>query len=212
MAKLRFIPAAAALLGALLPAAWAAGLPRKAPEYTVNMGGGKTLLLSQYKGHPVVMAFILTYCSHCQKTVGFLSKAQNDYGVRGLQVVASAIDREGVAAALPNFLKNFQPPFPVGYSEGQSALEFMQHPAEKMPMMPMLAFIDRQGMIRAEFEGDDPFFGDQAEQNLRQQIEALLKAGGPAKKAAAHPAAGLRSPFHGPAGNPARAGAALGAL
>jgi hypothetical protein len=61
----------------------------------------------------------------------------------------------------------------------------MQHPMVKVPIMPMLAFIDRQGTIRAQFEGDDEkFFGDQHEQNLRAQIEALLKAG-VAKKAAA---------------------------
>jgi cytochrome oxidase Cu insertion factor (SCO1/SenC/PrrC family) len=36
--------------------------------------------LSQYKGHPVVLAFILTYCTHCQMTVGVLSKLQNEYG------------------------------------------------------------------------------------------------------------------------------------
>jgi hypothetical protein len=33
-------------------------------------------------------------------------------------------------------------------------------------------------MIRAQFEGDDEkFFGEQHEQNLRMQIEALLKVG-----------------------------------
>jgi hypothetical protein len=42
-------------------------------------------------------------------------------------------------------------------------------------------------MIRAQFEADDEkFFGDQQEQNLRMQIEALLKVG-VAKKAAATP-------------------------
>jgi hypothetical protein len=40
-------------------------------------------------------------------------------------------------------------------------------------------------MIRAQFEADDEkFFGDQHEQNLRAQIEELLKVG-VAKKAAA---------------------------
>jgi peroxiredoxin len=180
----RWIPAAAALVCALLPLARAADLPRKAPDYTINLGGGKTLALSHYKGHPVVLAFILTYCSHCQRAVGFLSKDQNEYGPRGLQVVASAIE-PGAPAALPNFLKNFEPPFPVGYSEGQSALDFMQHPVGKVPMMPQMAFLDKQGDIRAEYEGDDPFFGDQLEQNLRQQIEALLAMGAPAKKSSA---------------------------
>jgi len=176
----RWIPAAAALVGALLPSAPAAELPRKAPDYTINLSGGKTLALSQYQGHPVVLAFILTTCSHCQRAVGFLIKDQNEYGPRGLQVVASAIEPDA-ALALPLFLKNFQPPFPVGWSAGESALAFMQHPMAKIPMMPLMAFLDRQGNIRAQYEGDDPFFGDQLEQNLRQQIAALLNMGAPAK-------------------------------
>jgi peroxiredoxin len=182
----QWIPAGAALVCALLPAAQAAELPRKAPDYTIRLDGGKTLALSQYKGHPVVLAFILTGCSHCQRTVGFLSKDQNEYGPRGLQVVASAIE-PNASAALPYFLKNFQPPFPVGFSEGQSALDFMQHPVVKVPMMPLMAFIDKQGNIRAQYEGDDPFFGDQLEQNLRHQIEALLNIGAAAKKSSAGP-------------------------
>jgi hypothetical protein len=101
-------------------------------------------------------------------------------------VVACAIEN-GAQLAVPAFLKNFNPPFPVGYNLGSTALDFMQHSMVKMPIMPMLAFIDRQGMIRAQFEADDEkFFGDQQEQNLRMQIEALLKVG-VAKKAAATP-------------------------
>ena len=99
-------------------------------------------------------------------------------------MVACAIEN-GSQLAVPAFIKNFNPPFPVGYNDGSTALDFMQHSMVKMPIMPMLAFIDRQGMIRAQFEADDEkFFGDQHEQNLRAQIEALLKVG-VAKKAAA---------------------------
>ena len=68
----------------------------------------------------------------------------------------------------------------MGYNDGATALDFMQHSMVKIPIMPMLAFIDRQGMIRAQFEADDEkFFGDQHEQNLRAQIETLLKVGAP---------------------------------
>jgi hypothetical protein len=60
--------------------------------------------------------------------------------------------------------------------------------------MPILAFIDRQGIIRAQYEGDDKFFSeDQQEKNLTAKIEELLKEGAPgarksvAKKSAAAP-------------------------
>ena len=155
-----------------LPVVRAADLPRKAPDFTINLPGGKTLPLSQYKGHPVVLAFILTTCSHCQKTVGVLAKDQAEYGPRGLQVLASAIE-QNAQAALPLFIQNFRPPFPVGYNTQEAAGAFMQ-PTGPVPMMPLLAFIDRQGNIRAQHEGEEPFFND-LEQNLRKEIEALLK-------------------------------------
>jgi thiol-disulfide isomerase/thioredoxin len=176
MATSRWIPCTVLLFSVLLPAA---ELPRKAPDYNINLPGDKTLPLSQYKGHPVIMAFILTYCPHCQMTVGVLGKLQKEYGPRGLQVLASAIE-PNAQAALPIFIKNYQPPFPVGFNTGPSAGEFIQ-PTGKLPQMPLLAFIDRQGNIRAQHEGEEPFFAD-LEKNLRTEIEALLKPSTPAKK------------------------------
>jgi thiol-disulfide isomerase/thioredoxin len=174
MRSSRWIPAAAVLLSALLPAAPAADSPVKASNFTINLADGKTLTLSQYKGHPVVLAFILTYCTHCQMTVGVLSKLQNEYAPRGLQVVASAIETDA-QAHVPLFLKNFAPPFPVGYNSGAEAYSVIR-PTGKLPMMPLLGFIDKQGYLRAQHEGEEPFFND-LEQNLRQEIEALFRGG-----------------------------------
>jgi len=188
MAPRRFLPAALLLLLLFVPAARPAELPRPAPEYIIKLDDGKTLELSQYKGKAVVLAFILTYCSHCQRTIGFLIQDQNEYGPRGLQVLASAVE-SGAQLAVPSFIKTFNPPFPVGYNDdqGTAAMSFMQHPVMKIPLMPMLAFIDRQGVIRAQYEGDDAnFFGDQHEQNLRKEIEALLKPAQPVKKNSRH--------------------------
>jgi len=171
MPSSRFIPVAAVLLGMLLPAAPAAVLPPKPSDFTINMVDGKTLTLRQYRGRPVVLAFILTYCSHCQMTVGVLAKLQKEYAPRGLQVVASAIE-SNAQAAVPNFIKNFAPPFPVGYNTGAAA-DSLIHPTGKLPMMPLLGFIDRQGVLRSQHEGEEPFFND-LEQNLRKEIEALF--------------------------------------
>jgi peroxiredoxin len=187
MAISRWIPAAAALLFLLPPSAPAADAPRKAPDFVINLPSGKTLPLSQYKGHPMVMAFILTTCSHCQFTVGVLGKMQNEYGPRGLQVLASVIETGG-DKNLPLFLKSFAPPFPVGYSDGDLALSFMQHPANKRPTVPMLAFIDRQGYIRAQYEGGDTAFEEHLEASIRKEIESIMKPAAPAAKNSTAPA------------------------
>lgn len=178
MRSSQWIPAAA-LLSVFLPAAPAADLSRKASDFTINLVDGKTLALSQYKGHPVVLAFVLTSCPHCQMAVGVLSKLQKEYGPRGLQVVASAVETDA-KAHVPLFIKNFAPAFPVGYNTGAAA-DALIHPTGKMPMMPLLGFIDKQGFLRAQHEGEEPFFQD-LEQNLRKEIEALFKNGASSKK------------------------------
>jgi len=185
MVKRRLTPLALALLSLAAVVVHAANLPRQAQELTVSLDGGKKVLLSQYKGKVVAVCFILTGCSHCQKTIGFLTKAQKDLGPRGFQVLASAIEPDS-AAHVAAFIKQFDTPFPVGFNDGSIAVNWMQHPTMLIPHMPLLAFVDKQGNVRAQFEGDDEkFFNDQQEQNLRTQIEALLKEGAPAKKSTA---------------------------
>src|SRR5512140_1696767 len=104
----------------------AANIPRHSPEFAIKMLGGKQTLLSNYKGKVICLIFILTYCPHCQKTVGLLSKMQNEYGPRGFQALASAIE-EMAAMAVPGFIKTYNPPFPVGFNERDSVLDYLQH-------------------------------------------------------------------------------------
>src|SRR3954447_20843309 len=125
MQNLRAI-AALLLLSFTLPLARAAILPRPAPELAINLGQGKQIKLSQYKGKTVVLAFILTYCSHCQMVMRALAKVQNDYAPRGLQVLASATE-DMAATALPGFLRQYAPPFPVGYNSNLESVAFLQH-------------------------------------------------------------------------------------
>ena len=151
-------------------------LPRKASDFTVQMPGSKPLLLSQYKGKAVVFLFILTTCSHCQKAITCLTKDAADYGPRGLQVVAAAVE-EGAAAHVPDFVKAYKTNFPVGYTADYEAVyKFMQHPRETVPKMPLMSFIDKNGVIRAQYEGADAFLEmNSMEANLRKGIEDLLK-------------------------------------
>lgn len=179
---------ATTLLAMLLVAAGALSaqqVPRKAGEFAITMPGGKQLLLSNYRGKVVVLAAILTTCPHCQHTVQLLSTLQNELGPRGLQVLGCAV-QEAANLAVPLFVKQFNPPFPVGYNmDAGGVLTFFQYGQNNIPHMPILAFIDRQGVIQAQHEGgDEKFFGDpQQAENLRTQIEALLKEHTPAKSA-----------------------------
>jgi len=183
MPKSALTAAALVIICLAAPVAEAATVPRPAPDFTIKTLTGQPIQLSQFKGKPVVLVFILTGCSHCQKTVGFLSKLQPEFAPRGLQVVASAID---APTAVPGFIQQFRPGFPVGFNAAEDAMAFMQHVPMMVPYMPMIAFLDKDGVIRAQYEGNDPFLSEGVqERNLRNRIEELVKSGPPAKKPAA---------------------------
>jgi len=166
----------------LAMAASAAQVPRRSPEFAIALNGGKQVLLSQHKGKVIALIFILTHCPHCQVTVQALTKLQNEFGPRGFQVLGSAIE-DMASLAIPDFIRRFQPSFPVGFNARDPVLNYLQHPSMFKLMMPQLVLIDREFTIRAQHAGDDPFFGPEQDKNLRAKIESLLAGGnGPAKK------------------------------
>lgn len=180
MRKIGLAATVLTLLSTAAAGALAANLPRPAPDFAINLAPGKQLKVSQYKGHPVVLIFILTYCSHCQKSIGFLIKHQQEFASRGLQVLATAID---LPTAVPGFVKQFNPPFPVGFNTNDEAVGYLQHVPMMILHMPAIVFIDKDGVIRSQYEGDDPFMSEGVqEKNLHDKIEELMKIGVPAGK------------------------------
>jgi peroxiredoxin len=167
-----FLCLACAALGATTDKA-----PRPSPDFAVSLNDGSQIHLSQYHGKVVVLAFILTTCPHCQFTVQTLSTLQKEYAPRGLQVIASAI-QDMAALAVPDFVKQFQPGFPVGFNPRNLVEDYLQHPVMFRLLMPQVVVIDRKGIIRTQLAGDDKFF-DKAEQekNFRELLEPLLKEG-----------------------------------
>lgn len=164
----------------------AADVPRPAPEFTVSMSNGKPVKLSDYKGKVVVVEFLLTTCPHCQKASQGINKVYRELKAQGVQPIGVAMN------AMPNMLvddyvKQFSLDFPVGWSERDPAIQFLQHPVMMMMSFPNLVIIDRQGVIRHQIPGGDKFF-DNEEKNLRDLLLPLLKApagGAPAAKKAA---------------------------
>ncbi len=152
-----------------------ATVPRPAPDFAVDLTDGSQIHLSQYRGKVVVMAFILTTCPHCQFTSRILTKLQQEYGPQGFQVVVSAI--EGMAKMnVPDFIRNFKPAYPVGYTQREVAESYLEHPVMFRMMMPQVVVIDRKGTIRAQYAGDDSFIANEADQekNFRGLLEPLL--------------------------------------
>ena len=96
----------------------------------------------------------------------------NELAAKGFRVVEGTINTD---ADLPGFIKQFNPPFPVGTADPNGAREYMQLSPIERSFVPFMTFIDRKGMIRAQYTGSDQnFFGDKQPDNIRAEVEKLL--------------------------------------
>jgi hypothetical protein len=101
--------------------------------------------------------------------------------MRGVQVLEGAFNPEA-PQRLGEFIQQYKPSFPVGLVDPNFVSNYAQLATlgGRIPKVPLLFFIDRKGVIRAQFFGDDPLFmqGDPAA-NIRAEIDKLLKEGAP---------------------------------
>jgi peroxiredoxin len=167
-----------AILSMFFPAlVLAAGgaVPRKAPEFRIQTGPQNYIQLSQYAGRTVLLAFVLTDCSHCQATTKVLNAIQKDYVIRGVQVLESAVDM-AAPLRIDAFRRTLQPVFPVGYNRVEEAAKFLGYPPGVPMLMPVIVFIDRYGTIRAQFDGEDKAMKDQ-DKNLRLTLDQGMNGG-----------------------------------
>jgi thiol-disulfide isomerase/thioredoxin len=162
----------------------AAPVPRKAPEFVIQNPDGKQQLLTSYRGKVVVLALIFTTCPHCQKTAQYLTGLQKEYADKGLQVLAAAWD-DHAKENIQQFNRLFAINFPCGYSSRKNVLDFLAQPESSPPFVPVLVFIDRTGVVRAQHmmtgdEGPDSAetkWFNNIETGIRAEIDKLVKAG-----------------------------------
>lgn len=95
-----------------------------------------------------------------------------------MQVVESAFN-DGVNEAVINeFVRNYKPPFPVGWNTRVAVQSYVQYSilSQKPLYVPHMVFIDRKGTIQAEYPGESAFFQGQAGVNIRKELDKLLTA------------------------------------
>jgi peroxiredoxin len=163
------------VLGSFLIFAFAlfgATIPRRAPKFSMSLVDGSVVSLSQYHGKVVLMAYILTTCPHCQAATGVFKQLQADLGPKGLQILECAVEDDS-QKHIADFETRFKPNFPLGWSERANVAPVLQ-PDEKLHIMPQSVLIDRKGMIRAQFYGDDPMYESDAARKLTALISKYL--------------------------------------
>lgn len=165
------------LLGTSLFAAEGEAI-RKAPELAFNIPGQGQKLLSQYRGKVVALEFIFTTCPHCQAASKLMTKFQEEYGPRGLQVIDIAVN-PNADLMVENFVKDFHVNFPVGWTPSTEMLSFMGFPVAARYVVPQLVLIDRNGYIHYQTPATEDENWDKLmkEDAIKQHIEELLSQG-----------------------------------
>lgn len=156
--------------------------PRKSPPFSILRTGRQALPLESFRGKVVALAFIDTGCSHCQDLTRQFGPLSKEYAARGVQFLECAFN-EGAQLALPGFIEQFQPPFPVGYANRAAVDAYLQRSViDTRPLwVPHMVFLDRDGVIQRDVAGDSPFMNN-ALANTRALLDKLLAEGGTAKK------------------------------
>ena len=88
--------------------------------------------------------------------------------------------------AVEEFIKIYKPNFPVGLVDPYFVLNYAQITPGMRPTVPIMFFIDRKGIIRAQYFGTDAFFTPEETtgERIRAEIDKILKEdrATPAKK------------------------------
>jgi peroxiredoxin len=181
--------AALLMLGSLMGAT----LPRKMGEFGFELPNGKQALLSQYKGKAILLSFFSSTCPHCQTASKFIEKLNKEYAPQGFQPIGVCFDPMA-KMLVPEFISKQGLTYPVGAATNDQVLEYVQHPQGMIPYVPMFLLIDKQGMIRAQFQpGINDDFYKNLDANLRAEVEKIVK-GTPSKAAPAKSTATKTAP------------------
>lgn len=175
---MRLIASAAFLALAIpaltVPAVAAPPVPRKTPEFTIMDPSGKQTLISSYKGKVLVLPFMFTTCPHCQAYAKVLTKIQNDYASKGVQVLGTVFnDANGPMAT--QFVKEFGVGFPVGYATRDAVISYLGISVMERWVVPQVVVIDRKGNIVAQSDATQGSPQLQEEASLRAFLDKVLK-------------------------------------
>ena len=147
--------------------------PRPLADVPIRTPDQKKINLKQYRGKVVVLIIFSTACEDCLKTITLFSKFQKDYAAQGLQTVAAAVNQNASYLVEP-FVNRYRPTFPIGFLEEEPTMKIADFDKETRPFVPIIMFIDRTGIVQAQYFGNDPVFKQQ-EKSFQAITESLLK-------------------------------------
>jgi len=129
-----------------------------APDIVMTDENGRVTRLSELRGKPVLINFWATWCGPCRFEMPAMVEAYEKHKGEGLTILAVNV-QEG-AQEVKEFAKAFKMTFPITLDTKGQVID-----AYGVRAMPTSIFVDRQGIIRARWQG--ALTGEQLEERLR---------------------------------------------
>lgn len=155
--------------------------PSQAPDFVVNLPGGKTLHLSSLRGKVVALEFLYTTCPHCQHASQVFTQLYKEYGSRGFQPVGVAFNEDLFAKdttpanVVNDFVQKLGVGYPVGWSDRDKVTGFLGISSFDRFVVPQIVWIDRKGMVRAKTTPLGTDTEHYQEAYWREMIDTLTK-------------------------------------
>ena len=137
--------AAIALVGACAEAPLAV-VP--APDFVLTDLSGKTVRLSDFRGHPVLVDFWATWCDPCRASIPVYAKLFKDRGGSGFAIVG--IDEDDAKVDVAAFAAKNSIPYPLLRDPERSTFA-----AFGASGLPSAFLIDAEGKIVRRWDGFD---------------------------------------------------------
>ena len=136
-----------------------------APDFELRDTTGKTVHLSQFRGHPVLLDFWATWCGPCLMSIPSTEKFYEANKGKGLVVLGLNMDDD--PSDITAFVKHMGITYPVLYAgastvPGRYALEGL----------PLFIVVDSEGRVISRYDGFSPAVMDAIDGTLTQLLAA----------------------------------------
>ncbi len=148
---------------------------RRAPGFALPDADYKHFYdLQDYRGKVVLIDIMTTTCPHCQLLTSTLEKIKQKYGDK-VAVLSVVVPPDN-----PNTVAQYRSvnhiTIPIVFDMGQMTISYLQaKPGASHIDVPHLFLIDREGMIRNDFEYSDQAKAVFEGPGLFPEVEKLLK-------------------------------------
>lgn len=113
-----------------------------APDFTLPALEGGSVSLDQFKGRPVLLYFMTTWCHDCSGMIPEMKRRYEEYEPQGLKIISISVLES--RKKVESYAKKHNIPYPILLDEnGEVAKEY------RVVGVPVLALIDRERRIVA---------------------------------------------------------------